>query len=63
MREGSFLYFCLGLYAIMINWYFNHSIIDAILTWCFWPFYLLYALLSGHFANHQWYDIPASYFK
>ena len=62
MKEGSLLYGLLGIYTLMINWHFNHSVFDAILTWIFWPIYLIYALLTGHLSNHQWYDIPASYF-
>lgn len=62
MKESSLGYFLLGIYVIMINWHFNHSVFDAIVSYFFWPFYLIYALLIGHLDNHQWYDIPASYF-
>ena len=62
-RTESIVYFFLGIYTVMINWYFNQSIIDAIFTWLFWPIYLIYALLAGHLAHGQWQSIPNSYFK
>lgn len=62
MRKGSLVYFLLGIYAVVINWHFNHSIFDVVLSYLFWPIYLIYSLLTNHLAHHQWWDIPASYF-
>ena len=57
------LYFILGIYTVMINWFYNESIITALLTWIFWPIYLFYALLTGHLAHEQWKLIPQSYLQ
>jgi hypothetical protein len=62
-RDSSILYFILGLYAIMISWYYNHSILLAIIHYIFWPIYLVYELLSGHLSHDMWKIIPESYFK
>jgi hypothetical protein len=62
-RDTSILYLALGLYALMINWYYNHSIIMLILCYIFWPIYLLYELLTGGLAHGMWREIPLTYFK
>jgi hypothetical protein len=62
-KNGSFIYFLLGIYTLMISWYFNHSILLLILHYIFWPVYLLYELLSGHLSHDMWKIIPQSYFK
>lgn len=62
IKMKGLVYLFLGIYAIIINWHYNHSIIDAILAWIFWPIYLIYSLVSGNLSHHQWYDIPASCF-
>jgi hypothetical protein len=62
-RDTSILYLLLGLYALMINWYYNHSIIMLILCYIFWPIYLLYELLTGGLAHGMWKTIPLSYFR
>lgn len=59
----SLLYFLLGIYSIMVSWYYNHSIVLLILHWIFWPIYLLYELLTGHLSHDMWRHIPLSYFK
>ena len=63
MRNSGFIYFLLGIYAMMISWYYNHSIFFLILHWIFWPIYLIYALLTGKLSHDMWRDIPLSYFK
>ena len=63
MRKSGFLYFLLGIYAIMVSWYYNHSILYLILHWIFWPIYLVYELLTGKLSHDMWKDIPLSYFK
>jgi len=62
-RDSSIGYFLLGLYAIMISWYYNHSILLLIIHYIFWPIYLLYELLNGRLSHDMWRHIPASYFK
>ncbi len=62
-KDSSILYFILGLYALMISWYYNHNLIILLLTYIFWPVYLLYELLIGHLAHGMWKTIPLSYFK
>jgi hypothetical protein len=62
-RDTSLLYCLLGIYALMVSWYYNHNIILLIIHFIFWPIYLIYELLIGHFANGMWKTIPLSYFK
>ena len=61
-KNGSILYFLLGLYTVLINYYYNHSIIDAILTWLFWPLVLIYNMLVGNLSHGMWLHILQSYF-
>ena len=62
-RDSGILYAILGLYTLMISWYYNHNIILLIIHWVFWPVYLVYELLIGHLAHDMWKTIPQSYFK
>ena len=62
-RDKSIIYGLLGIYSILISWYYNHSIVLAIIHWIFWPIYLIYELLIGHLAHDLWRTIPLSYFK
>jgi hypothetical protein len=62
-RDSSLLYLFLGIYAMMVSWYYNHSLIILLLSWIFWPVYLMYELLIGHLAHGMWKTIPLSYFK
>lgn len=62
-RETSILYLVLGLYSLMISWYYNHSVILLIIHYIFWPVYLIYELLIGNLAHGMWKTIPLSYFK
>ena len=62
-RDGSIVYFLLGIYSIMISWYYNHSILLLIIHYVFWPIYLLYEILSGNLSHDMWKIIPTSYFK
>lgn len=59
----SILYFLLGIYTVIINWHYNHSIVDAFFAWIFWPVYLVYSCVVGNLAHHAWYDIPAACFN
>ena len=52
----------LNVVAVMVSWYFNKSIIWAIVHWIFGPLYLLYSLLNGRFTNGSIIDIFNSYF-
>lgn len=62
-RDGSIVYFLLGIYSIMISWYYNHSILLLIIHYVFWPIYLIYEILTGNLSNDMWKNIPMSYFK
>ena len=62
-RNKSIVYFALGIYALMISWHYNHSILLLIVHYCFWPFYILYELFTGHLAHGMWKTIPLSYFN
>lgn len=62
-RNGSIIYFVLGIYAVLISWYYNHSIILAIIHYIIWPIYLVWEILHGHLAHDLWKTIPESYFK
>jgi hypothetical protein len=62
-KEKSIIYLILGIYSLMISWYYNHSIILLIIHYVFWPLYLVYELLTGHLAHGMWRIIPESYFK
>ena len=62
-RNGSVLYFLLGIYSLLISWYYNHSILLLIVHYIFWPVYLIYEILKGNLANDMWRIIPMSYFK
>lgn len=61
-NDKTLIYLAIGIYTVMINWYYNESIICAILTWIFWPAYLIYSILSGHLAHGAWLSIPQSFF-
>ncbi|HUR12505.1 MAG TPA: hypothetical protein VM012_14105 [Flavitalea sp.] len=62
-RNGSVIYFLLGLYTLMISWHYNHSILLLIIHWIIWPVYLIYEIFIGHLSNDLWRTIPESYFK
>lgn len=62
-KNGSILYFFLGIYTLMISWHYNHSVLLLILHYIFWPVYLVYELLTGHLSHDMWKHIPESYFK
>ena len=62
-RDSSILYMVLGIYSLMVSWYYNHSLIVLIITYIFWPIYLIYELLIGHLSHDMWKIIPMSYFK
>ena len=61
-RDGSIIYFVLGIYSLMISWYYNHSILLLLIHYLIWPLYLVYEILSGNLAHDMWKTIPASYF-
>ncbi|SDD91694.1 hypothetical protein SAMN05216464_10333 [Mucilaginibacter pineti] len=61
-RDTSILYLILGIYTLMISWYYNHSFILLIIHYLFWPVYLIYELLIGHLAHGMWKTIPLHYF-
>jgi len=62
-KSGGLIYFLLGVYAAMISWFYNHSIILLIIHVIIWPIYLIYELLTGNLSHGMWRSIPESYFK
>ena len=62
-RDKSIIYSLLGIYAILVSWYYNHNLLLAIFHFIIWPVYLIYELLQGHLAHDMWRIIPESYFK
>ena len=62
-RDSSIIYGILGIYAVLISWFYNHSILLAIIHYLLWPVYLVYELLIGHLAHGMWKSIPQSYFN
>ncbi|HWD89604.1 MAG TPA: hypothetical protein VG367_15840 [Mucilaginibacter sp.] len=62
-RNTSIIYLILGIYSMLVSWYYNKSIILLIICWIFWPIYLLYEVLSGHLSHGMWKEIPMHYFK
>ncbi|HEY4155056.1 MAG TPA: hypothetical protein VGM24_06505 [Puia sp.] len=62
-RDSGILYLILGIYSILVSWYYNHSIILLLVHWIFWPVYLVYELLIGHLSHGMWKTIPLSYFN
>ena len=62
-RDSSLIYLVLGIYSLMVSWYYNHNLIVLLLTYIFWPVYLIYELLIGHLSHDMWKIIPESYFK
>lgn len=62
MNNSKIIYFLLGIYTIMISWYYYHSIFLAIINYLFWPISLIYFLITGKLANDMWLTIPKSYF-
>ncbi|SHM12306.1 hypothetical protein [Mucilaginibacter sp. OK098] len=62
-RDSSILYLLLGIYALMVNWYYNHNLILLLISYIFWPLYLIYELLTGNLSHGMWKEIPLSYFR
>jgi hypothetical protein len=62
-RDTGIIYAILGLYTMMVSWYYNHSFLLVLIHWIFWPIYLVYEILIGHLAHDMWRIIPQSYFK
>ena len=62
-RGSGLLYGILGIYSLLISWYYNHSLILLLIHYIFWPIYLIYELLIGHLSHDMWRRIPESYFR
>ena len=50
------------LVAVLVSWYFNHSIGWALIHYCFGWFYLMYIMITGGFAEGQLHEIINYYF-
>ncbi|HMC84614.1 MAG TPA: hypothetical protein VKI61_03780 [Chitinophagaceae bacterium] len=61
-KNGSVVYFLLGIYTLLISWHYNHSIVFLVIHYIFWPIYLVYEILQGHLSHDLWRTIPESYF-
>lgn len=61
-RIGSLLYLFLGIYVVMISWFYYHNVFYAIINYLFWPLSLIYFLLTGKLADGMWRTILESYF-
>ena len=53
---------CIRILAVMVSYYFNASIVWAIIHYILGPIYLLYCLLLGRFAEGQFMDMINQYF-
>ena len=51
-----------NIFAVMVSWYFNKSVLWAIFHYIFGWFYLLYSLLIGRFVDGGFIEIITSYF-
>ena len=60
---GGLIYLILGIYAAMVSWFYNHSILLLIIHLIIWPVYLICELFIGHLSHGMWKTIPESYFK
>jgi hypothetical protein len=52
----------INIFAVMVSWFFNHSIFWAIIHWIWGPIYLLYCLIIGRFADGGLMEIIQHYF-
>ena len=62
-RDKSIIYGILGIYSLMVSWYYNHSLILLLIHYIFWPIYLIYEVLTGNLSHGMWKTIPMHYFK
>lgn len=51
-----------SIFAVMVSWYFNHSVLWAIFHFLFSWIYLLYCLIIGRFADGGFMEIINHYF-
>jgi len=52
----------LNILAVLVSWFYNHSVLWAIFHYIFGPLYLLYSLLIGRFADGGFTKIMEHYF-
>jgi hypothetical protein len=60
--EIIFLYLLMGVYALAISWYYNHSVFYAVIDYLGWPVYLAKEQLWGRLSHGMWKIICESYF-
>lgn len=58
----SILIFASRILALLVSWYYNSSILWAILHFIIGPFYIIYSLLMGRFIDNNLLTIINSYF-
>lgn len=61
-KIGKAILFLINVLSVMVSWFFNKSILWAIFHWIVGPFYLVYRLLKGSFADGGFMEIINSYF-
>lgn len=62
MFNKKTLYPILGVYAVLVNYFFNHNLFFAFITWIYWPIYLFYKVLTGDLDNGVWLQVINYYF-
>ena len=61
IAQNPFIIF-FDILAVMVSWFYNHSIFWAIIHYIFGPAYLIYSILIGRFANGGFMNIIHNYF-
>lgn len=59
---NNWISFIFNVCAVLVSWYFNKSILWAIVAYFFGWIYLLYSLIVGRFSNGGFMEIINSYF-
>ena len=62
MKNTKIIYLVISLLAAMQSWYLNHDVLWAIFHYLFGPFYLIYSVLVGNFADGQFIEMINYYF-
>jgi hypothetical protein len=56
------IYLLLGVYGLAISWYYNHSVLCAVIDYLAWPLYLGMEFTTGKLSHGMWKIICESYF-
>lgn len=52
----------INIFALMVSWFYNHSILWGIFHFIFGFIYLIYCLIIGRFADGKFMEIIHHYF-